>query len=108
MTTAAGALFGNDFLHKDKALIIDLTIVNLYNSSSNLESTARQTGKHLTDAVGRKKNKYWGSFPTTYSPLILIMSMFCEPGPDACTHPHQTKLGRRRVHDSTELHSEES
>ena len=43
VTTEAGALFNNDPRHKDKALLLDLTIVNPC-VSSNLEGAARQTG----------------------------------------------------------------
>ena len=81
VTTVAGALFDNDPRHKDKALLLDLTIVNPC-VCSNLEGAARQTGKHLADAVERKKNKYRGSFPAAYSHLPLAMSTCDKLGPD--------------------------
>ena len=82
VTTEAGALFDNEPRHKDKALLLDLTIVNPC-VSSNLVGAARQTGKHLADAVGRKENKYRGSFPATYSLLPLAMSclLYTSPSP---------------------------
>ena len=105
VTTEAGALFGSDPRHKGKALLLDLTIVNPC-VSSNLEGAARQTGKHLADAVERKKNKYRGSFPATYSPLPLATSTCGELGPDV--HALIKDLARRRVNYSSELYSEES
>ena len=81
VTTEAGALFDNDPQHKNKALLLDLAIVNPC-VSSNLEGAARQTGKHLADAVERKKNKYRGSFSATYSLLPLAMSTCGELSPD--------------------------
>ena len=62
VTTEAGALFDNDPQHKDKALLLDLAIVNPC-VSSNLEGAARQTGKHLADAVEWNKNKYCARSP---------------------------------------------
>ena len=99
--TEAGALFGNDPRHKGKALILDLAIVNTC-VSSNPEGAARQTGKHLADAVERKKNKYRGSFPATYSFLPLAMSTCGELGPDV--HALIKELAHRRVNYSSELH----
>ena len=54
VTTEAGALFDNDPRHTGKSLLIDLTIVNPC-VSSNLKGAARQTGKHLADAVEPEK-----------------------------------------------------
>lgn len=54
-STEAEARFGNGpRLNKSKALLLDLIIVNPY-VSSNVEGAARQTGKHLADAVERKE-----------------------------------------------------
>ena len=105
MTTEAGALFNNDPRHKGKTLLLDLTFVNPC-VSSNLEGTARQTGKHLAEVVERKKNKYRGSFPATYSLLPLAMSTCGELGPDM--HALIKELAHRRVNYSPELHSEVS
>ena len=91
--------------HKDKALLLDLTIVNPC-VSTNLENAARQAGKHLADAVERKKNKYRGSFPATYSLLPLAMSTSGEVGPDV--HALIKELAIRRAKNSSEVHSEES
>ena len=101
----AGALCDNDPRHKDKALLLDLTIVKPC-VSSNLEGAAQQTGKHLADAVERKKNKYRGSFAATYSSLPLTISTCGELGPDV--HALIKELAHRRVNYSSELHSEES
>ena len=73
MTTPAGALFDNHPRRKNKALLLDITIVNSC-ASSNLENAARHAGKHLADAAERKKNKYRGSFFATYSLLHFAMS----------------------------------
>ena len=62
ITTEAGALFDNHPRFKNKALLLDTTIVNPC-AGSNLGNAARHVGKHLADAVERKKNKYRGSFP---------------------------------------------
>ena len=64
VTTEAGALFRGNPRVKDKALLLDLTIVNSC-VSTNVANAARQVGKHLADAVERKKNKYRGSFSVT-------------------------------------------
>ena len=104
MTTEAGALFNNDPLHKHKALLLDLTVFNPC-VSSNLEGAVRQTGKHLADVVERKKNKYRGPFPATYSLLPLAMSTCGEVHPDVNTLIKE--LAHRRVNYSSELHSEE-
>ena len=84
VTTEAEELFDNDPRHKGKALLLDLTIVNPC-VSSNFESAARQTGKHLADAVERKKNKHRGLFPATNSLLPLAMPTCGDLGPDVPT-----------------------
>ena len=86
-------------------MLLDLTIVNPC-VSSNLEGAARQTGKHLADAVERKKNKYRGSFLATDSLLPLAMSTCGELDPEA--HALIKELAHRRVNYSSEFHSEES
>ena len=73
ITTEAGALFDNHPRLKNKALLLDITIVNPC-AGSNLGNTARHVGKHFAHAVERKKNKYRGSFPATSSLLPLAMS----------------------------------
>ena len=70
ITTEAGALFDNHPRLKNKTFLLDITIVNPC-AGSNLGNAARHVGKHLADAVERKKNKYRGSFPATYSLLPL-------------------------------------
>ena len=72
ITTEAGALFDNHLRLKNKALLRDITIVNPC-AGSNLGNAARHVGKHLADAVERKKNKYRGSFPATYTPSFLSL-----------------------------------
>ena len=73
ITTEAGALFDSHPRLKNKALLLDITIVNPC-AGSSLGNAARHVGKHLDDAVERKKNKYRGSFPATYSLLPLALS----------------------------------
>ena len=72
ITTEAGALFDNHPRLQNKALLLDITIVNTC-AGSNLGNAARHVGKHLADAVERKKNKYRGLFPAiiTYSGTLL-------------------------------------
>ena len=90
---------------QNKALLIDITIVNPC-AGSNLGNAARHVGKHLADAVERKKNKYRGSFPATYSLLPLAMSTCGEVGSDV--HTLIKELAIRRVQHRSETHSNES
>ena len=101
----AGALFDNHPRLKNKALLLDITIVNPC-AGSNLGNAARHVGKHLADAVERKKNKYRGSFPATYFLLALAMSTCGKVGLDV--HALMKKLAIRRVHYSSETHFNES
>ena len=105
MTIEAGALFDSDPRHKDKALLLDVTIVNPC-VCTKLENAARQAGKHLADAVERKKSKYRDSFPATYSLLPLSMSTSGKSGPDV--HALIKELAIRRAKNSSEVHSKES
>ena len=103
ITTEAGALFDNHPRLKSKALLLDITIVNPF-AGSNLGNTARPVGKHLADAVERKKNKYRGSFPATYSLLPLAMSTCGDVGSDV--HVFIKELAIRRVEHRSETHSQ--
>ena len=94
ITTEAGALFDNHPRLKNKVLLLDITIVNA-RAGSNLGNAARHVGKHLADAVERKKNKYRGSFPATYSLLPLAMSTCGGVGSDV--HALIKELAIRRV-----------
>ena len=105
ITTKAGALFDNHPRLKNKALLHDITIVNPC-AGSNLGNAARHVRKHLADAVERKKNKYRGSFPATYSLLSLAMSTCSEVGSDV--HALIKELAIRRVEHRSETHSNES
>ena len=105
ITTEAGALFDNHSRLKNKTLLLDITIVNSC-AGSNLGNTARHVGKHLADAVERKKNKYQGLFPATYSLLPLAMSTCGEVGSDV--HALIKELAIRRVEHRSETHSNES
>ena len=105
ITKEAGAFFDNHPQHKNKALLLDITIVNPC-ASSNLESTARHAGKNLADEIERKKKKYRGSFPATYSLLPLAMSTCGEVGSDV--HALSKELAIRRVEHRSEIHSNES
>ena len=105
VTTEAGALFDNHPRLKSKALLLDITIVNPC-AGSNLGNVARHVGKHLADAVERKKNKYRGSFPATYSLLTLAMSTCGDVGSDV--HALIKELAIRRVQHRSETYSNES
>ena len=105
ITTKVGALLDNHPRLKNKALLLDINIVNPC-AGSNLGNAARPVGKHLADAVERKKNKYRGSFPATYSLLPLTMSICDEVGSDA--HALTKELAIRRVQHRSETHSNES
>ena len=105
ITTEAGALFDNYPRLKNKALLLDITIVNP-SAGSNLGNAARHVGKHLADAVERKKNKYRGSFPATYSLLPLALSTCGDVGSDV--HALIKELAIRRVHHRSETYSNES
>ena len=103
ITTEAGALFDNHPRLKNKALLLDITIVNPC-AGSNLGNAARHVGKHLADAVERKKNKYRGSFPATYSLLPLAMSTCGDVGSDV--HALIKELAIRRVQHRSETSNE--
>ena len=103
--TEAGALGENHPQLKNKVLLLYITIVNLC-AGFNLGNAARHAGKHLNDAVERKKNKYRGSFPATYSLLPLAMSTCGEVGSDV--HALIKELTNRRVEQKSETHSNES
>ena len=105
ISTEAGALFDNHPRLKNKALLLDITIVNPC-AGSNLGNAARHVGKHLTDAVERKKNKYRGSFTATYSLLPLAMSRCSDVGSDV--HALIKELAIRRVQHRSETYSGES
>ena len=105
ITTEAGALFDNHPRLKNKALLLDITIANPC-AGSNLGNAARLVGKHLADAVERKKNKYRGSFPATYSLLPLAMSTSGDVGSDV--HALVEELAIRRVQHRSETYSNES
>ena len=105
ITTEAGALFDNHPRLENKALLLDITIVNPC-AGSNLGNAARHVGKHLADAVERKKNEYRGSFPATYSPLPLAMSTCGDVGSDV--HALIKELAIRRVQHRSETCSDES
>ena len=105
ITTEAGALFDNHPRLKNKALLVDITIVNPC-AGSNLGNAARRVGKHLADAVERKKKNYRGSFPAIYSLLPLAMSTCGEVGSDV--HALIKELAIRRVQHRSETYSNES
>ena len=105
ITTEAGALFDNHPRLKNKARLLDVTIVNPC-AGSNLGNAARHVEIHLADAVERKKNKYRGSFPATYSLLPLAMSTCGDVGSDV--HALIKELVIRRVQHRSETCSNES
>ena len=105
IATEAGALFDNHPRLKNKAILLDITIVNPC-TVSNLGNAARHVGKHLADAVEWKKNKYRGSFRATYSLLPLAMPTCGDVGSDV--HALIKELAIRRVQHRSETYSNES
>ena len=94
LTTEAGVLFDNRPRLKNKALLLDITIVNPC-AGSNLGNAARPVGKHLADAVEQNINKCRDSFPATYSrpPSSRYIDLWCGWLRRACSHQgarHQT------------------
>ena len=102
--TEAGVLFDNHPRIKNKVLLLDITIVNPC-AGSKLGNAVRHVGKHLADAVERNKNKYQGSFPTTYSLLSLAMSTCGEVGSDM--HALIKELAIGRIEHRSETRSNE-
>ena len=94
ITAEAGALFDNHPRRKNKALLLDITIVKPC-AGSNLEKVGHHAGKHLADVVERKKNKCRGSFLATYFFLPLAMSICGKVGLDV--HAFIKELAIRRV-----------
>ena len=105
ITTEARTLFDNHPQLKNNALLLDITIVNSC-AGSILGNAARHAGKTLADAVERKKNKYRGSFPATYSSLPLAMLTCGEVGSDV--HALIKELAIRQVEHRSETHSNKS
>ena len=105
ITTEVGARFDNHPRFKNKALLLDITIVNPC-AGSNLGNAARHVGKHLADAVERKKNKYRGSFPAIYSLLPLAISTCGDVGSDV--HALIKEIPIRRIEHRSATHSNES
>ena len=105
ITTEMGALFDNHPRLKNKALLLDTTIVNPC-AGSNSGNAARHVENHLADAAQRKKNKYRSSFPVTYSLLPLAKSTCSEVGSDV--HALMKELAIRRVEHRPETHSNKS
>ena len=105
ITTEAGELLDDHPRLKNEALLLGITIVNPC-AGSNLGNAARHLGKHLADAVERKKNKYRGSFPAACSLLPLAMLTCGEVGSDV--HALIKELSNRRVEHRSETHSNES
>ena len=99
------ALFDDHPRLKNKALLLDITIVNPC-AGSNLGNAARHVENQLAGAVERKKNKYRGSFLATYSLLSLAMSTCGEFGSDM--HAFIKEIAIRRVEHRSETHSNES
>ena len=103
--TEAGALFDNHPRLRNKAILLDIIIVNPC-AGANLGNAARHVGKHLAYTVERKRSKYQGSFPPTYFFLLLAMSTCGEVGSDV--HALIKELAIRRVEHRSETRSNES
>ena len=102
ITTEAGAIFDSHPRLKTKALLLEIRILNPC-AGSNLGNAARHVGKHLADAIERKKNKYRSSFPATCSLLSLAMSTCGEV--DSDVHALIKEVTIRRVEHRSETHS---
>ena len=101
ITKEAGTLFDSHPRLKNKALLLDITIINPC-AGSNLGNAARHVGKHLADAVEREKNKYRGSFPATYSLLplcrhVATLAQTCTPSSRSSPSDWYTSTGRRHT-----------
>ena len=105
ITTEAVACFDNHPRRKNKALLLDIIIVNPC-ASSNLKNAARHAEKHLADAVERNKHKHRGSFPAAYSLHALATSTCGEVGLDV--QAFIKELAIKRVKHRSEIHSNES
>ena len=101
----SGATHGKPPQRKNKAFLLDKTVVNP-RASFNLENTARHRGRHLADAVVRRKTVASGSFPATYSVLPLATSTCGETDPDV--HTLIKELAIRRVEHRPDVPSNES
>ena len=98
ITTEAGALFDNHPRLKNKALLLDITIVNLC-AGSDLRNAARHVGKHL---VERKKTSIGAHSPLpTPSFLslcrhVMTLTQTCMPS-SRSSPPDGYSTGRRRT-----------
>ena len=101
ITTDAGKPFDNHPRLKNSAPLFDITII--HPCAGQFGECSTPSRKHLADAVERKKNKYRGSFPVTYSLLPLAMSTCDEVGSDVYTLIKE--LTRRRVDHRSETNS---
>ena len=105
ITTEAGTLFDNYPRRKKKVLLLYITTA-IPGASSNLGNAARHAGTHLVNGVERKRNKYRGPFPTTYSLLPLAMSMCGEVGLDVFSLIKELVI--RRIEHRPKIHFNES
>ena len=105
MDLAEPVLFDSHLRRKHKALLADLTLVNLC-VNSNLENAARHPRNHLADVIERNINKYRGSYPSAYSLVPIDVPTCREVGPDV--HALIKELAMRRVGHRSEIHSDKS
>ena len=105
ITTEAGDSSTTTLDPNNKALLLDNIIVNPC-AGSNLGNAARHVGKHLADAVERKKNKSQGSFPATYSLFPRAISTCSEISSDV--HAFIKELAIRWIQHRSETHSKMS
>ena len=99
-----GALFGSYPGRRDKALLLDIIIVNPC-ARSDPDNADGRAGKLLADSVERKNNKYRGSFPATDSSLALALWRCDEAGSDV--HALIKELVIWRAEHSSQTHFEE-
>ena len=84
ITREAGAPFDNHPRLKNKALPLDITIVNSC-AGSNLGNAARHVGKHLANAVELKKTSIEARSPLptpsflSFCRLVLRLAQTCMP-----------------------------
>ena len=106
-TTEVGILFDNHPRRKNKALPLDINIVNPC-ASSNLDNAAMQEITSPTQSSGRKTSigaRFPLSTPTSLS-LCRLMSTYGEVGSDV--HALTKELAIRRVEHRSETHSNDS
>lgn len=63
-----------DVRREDNNLLLTLTVANPC-AHSSLEKKAKRPGFAIIAAVKEKPKRYWGTFPATYTPITLNVSI---------------------------------